>query len=228
MPSPAAVLFPTVTESPAREFIAAQLAAAKVKTLILPAAGRFATAAAAVPVIGAGHIHAYDTTLLASLIGRLADPAITLDSLGVEVPPELQLFVADVKDPFELAAGNKWWIWAQEPITTELVSAYSDFKIVADQIEYPDGAAINPARHLMHELLIAAGGKGYKVGDLVRLLDCEGLGVHRNTLHEWLRVDEKRGWVRNSARVPNDPYARWTWCKPTEGADAQQASAEGN
>lgn len=105
MPSPAAVLFPAVTDSPAREFIAQQLTAAKIKTLIVPAAGRFATAAAAVPVIGAGHIHAYDTGLFPSLIGRLADPATPLASLGVTVPPELQIFVAGAENDFDQAAG---------------------------------------------------------------------------------------------------------------------------
>ena len=105
MPSPAAVLFPAVTDSPAREFIAQQLTAAKVKTLIVPAAGRFATAAAAVPVIGAGHIHAYDTGLFPSLIGRLADPATPLASLGVTVPPELQIFVTGAENDFDQAAG---------------------------------------------------------------------------------------------------------------------------
>jgi hypothetical protein len=105
MPSPAAVLFPTVTESPAREFIAAQLTAAKVKTLILPAAGRFATAAAAVPLVGAGHIRAYDTSLMASLVGGLADPARGLDGYGITVPQELQPFVAGADGPFEYAAG---------------------------------------------------------------------------------------------------------------------------
>jgi hypothetical protein len=105
MPSPAAVLFPAVTESPAREFIASQLAAAKAKTLILPAAGRFAAAAAAAPVVGAGHIRAYDTTLLASLIGRLADPAKPLASLAVTVPAGLQSFIDGAGSEFDWAAG---------------------------------------------------------------------------------------------------------------------------
>jgi GNAT domain-containint protein len=105
VPSPAATLFPTVTDSPAREFIAAQLAAAKIKTLILPGAGRFAAAAAAVPVIGSGHIHAYDTGLLPSLIGWLADPELGLDSHGITVPADLEQFTAGTTTPFEYAAG---------------------------------------------------------------------------------------------------------------------------
>lgn len=105
MPSPAAVLFPAVTDSPAREFIAAQLTAARCKTLVVPAAGRFAAAAAAVPVVGAGHIRAYDTSLMASLVGGLADPARGLDGYGITIPPELHMFAADTQDQFEYAAG---------------------------------------------------------------------------------------------------------------------------
>jgi GNAT domain-containint protein/DNA adenine methylase-like protein len=106
MPSPASVLFPTVTESPAREFIAAQLAAAKVGTLILPAAGRFATAAAAAPVLGAGNIRAYDTALLPTLIGWLADPSKQgLSALNVTVPDHLRTFVDGAATDLDTAAG---------------------------------------------------------------------------------------------------------------------------
>jgi hypothetical protein len=66
------VLFPAVTESPSREFIAAQLTAAKCAQLVVPFAGRFAVPLAAAPVIGPANIWAYDTTLMATLLGYLA------------------------------------------------------------------------------------------------------------------------------------------------------------
>ena len=105
MPNP--VLFPQVTESPSREFIAAQLKTAGVKQLVVPAAGRFAAAAAAVPVLGAANITAYDTGLIPSLLGCLADPARTVAQLGVAVPAELQrlqLFAGDQRDEADTAA----------------------------------------------------------------------------------------------------------------------------
>lgn len=107
MPSPAGVLFPQVTETPSREFIALQLsAAAGCSKLVVPAAGRFAAATAAVPILGAKNITCCDTGLIPSLLGTLA-AGIPLADLGVTVPDlqGLQVFVAGLRDPFDEAAG---------------------------------------------------------------------------------------------------------------------------
>lgn len=82
-------------------------------------------------------------------------------------------------------------------------------------IEDPDGK-VHPARQRMRELLFRAGPRGYTVGALGKILreeDPERKGIHRNTLHEWLRSDEELGRVRSKARVKNDPYARWVWIR---------------
>lgn len=107
MPSPAGVLFPQVTESPSREFIAAQLDKAGCKKLIIPAAGRFAAAAAAIPVLGAANISCYDTGLIPTLLGTLADPRRSLASLPLTDPPPQGLPFTDApRDEFERAAGT--------------------------------------------------------------------------------------------------------------------------
>jgi hypothetical protein len=107
VPSPAGVLFPQVTESPSREFIAAQLQAAGCTSLVVPRAGRFAVAAAAVPVLGAKNITCYDTGLIPSLLGYLADPARGLDDLPVTVPdwPGIRVFTDDPASDYDRAAG---------------------------------------------------------------------------------------------------------------------------
>ena len=111
MPSPAGILFPQVTESPSREFIAAQVQKAGCASLAVAVAGRFAAAAAAVPVVGARNITCYDTGLIPTLLGCLADPARSLDDLefrgdlSLETEARLIPFLAGPKDPCDRAAG---------------------------------------------------------------------------------------------------------------------------
>lgn len=104
MPSPASVLFPAVTESPAREFVAAQLTAAGCERLLLPAAGRFAVAAAAVPVLGAKNIEACDTALIPTLVGWLA-AGKDLEDLDVHTIGQWCMFVDGAQDDVEWCAG---------------------------------------------------------------------------------------------------------------------------
>jgi Phage GNAT-like domain len=106
VPSPG-VLFPAVTESPSREFIAAQLQAAGCKKLTVPAAGRFAVCAAAVPLLGAANITAYDTGLIPTLLGYLADPRRDLADLVLAMPsrPGLAVFLDGGHDEYDQAAG---------------------------------------------------------------------------------------------------------------------------
>lgn len=106
MPSPAGVLFPQVVESPAREFIAAQVKASGAARLAVPAAGRFAAAAAAVPVLGAGNVTCYDAGLIPALLGCLAT-GTPLAGLGLTVPglAGIQLFVTGGRDEYDEAAG---------------------------------------------------------------------------------------------------------------------------
>ena len=106
MPSPAGVLFPQVTESPAREFIAAQVQTSGATRLSVPAAGRFAAAAAAVPVLGAPNVTCYDTGLLPALLGCLAT-GTPIAGLGLVIPDlaGIQLFVTGGRDDYDDAAG---------------------------------------------------------------------------------------------------------------------------
>jgi GNAT domain-containint protein len=107
MPSPAGVLFPQVTESPSREFIATVVKASGCTSLVVPMAGRFAVPAAAVPVLGAKNITCYDAGLIPSLIGYLADPDRSIGDLPVHVPAiqGLQKFVTGAVTEAERAAG---------------------------------------------------------------------------------------------------------------------------
>lgn len=103
MPNP--VLFPQVTESPSREFIAEQLRAAGCKQLVIPIAGRFAAAAAAVPVLGGKNITCCDTGLLPTLLGGLADPAFPAPPLTMPDLPGLAVFLDGAGDKYARAAG---------------------------------------------------------------------------------------------------------------------------
>jgi hypothetical protein len=100
------VLFPQVTETPSREFIAAQLQTAGVKRLVVPRAARFAVPAAAVPVLGAANITAADTGLIPTLLGALADRR-QFDSLVLTAPdlPGLAVFLDDPRNEYDRAAG---------------------------------------------------------------------------------------------------------------------------
>jgi len=107
VPSPAGILFPQVTESPSREFIAAQLQEAGCAALTVAAAGRFAVPAAAAAVLGARNITCYDAGLLPALIGCLADPARSLDDLELTAPdlPALAPFLDAPASEYDRAAG---------------------------------------------------------------------------------------------------------------------------
>jgi hypothetical protein len=78
-----------------------------VSRLAVPAAGRFAVPAAAAAVTGAKNITCWDTGLLPTLLGTLADPARTIDGLELARPADQALvpFLDAPASEYDQAAG---------------------------------------------------------------------------------------------------------------------------
>lgn len=74
----------------------------------------------------------------------------------------------------------------------------------------PGRGKLHPSRKRMYELLIARGPVGYTVDQLRNLLENEGKGVTRQTVHDWLKADVPAGRVRKHGKA-RSPRAGYSW-----------------